>query len=64
MWQFAFKVEFSDRNFTLSARTKPEMLEWVRVFQIIIAMNQANISMMDENPYTYLQRAGNTSLND
>ena len=37
-WPFTFKLEFKDRDFTLSARNKPEMDEWVRTLNLIIMM--------------------------
>ena len=37
-WPFTFKIEFVDRNFTLSARTKREMNEWLCVLNLIIDM--------------------------
>ena len=40
----------------MTARTKKEMDEWVRVFRIILTMNEKNVSTMDENPYEFDKR--------
>ena len=37
-WPFSFQLEFRDRNFRLSARTRQEMNEWVRILDIYITM--------------------------
>ena len=55
-WPFTFKVEFVDRNFTLSARTKREMNEWLCVLNLIIDMQKAGESPIDLNPFAYEQR--------
>ena len=46
-WPFKFKVEFVDRNFTLSARTKREMNEWLCVFNLILDMQKAGVNPID-----------------
>ena len=46
-WPFMFRVEFVDRNFTLSARSKREMNEWVCVFNLIIEMQKAGVRPTD-----------------
>ena len=44
----------------LFARSKLEFDEWVRLFQTIIEMKAAGVSITDENPYDYLQRVSQT----
>ena len=46
-------IEFTERNFTLSARTKQEFGEWVRIFRLIIKMNKIGFSCIDKNPYVF-----------
>lgn len=52
-WPFQFKLEFTQRCFTLSARTQRELDEWVRVFQLIEKMNKIGFSITDKNPYVF-----------
>ena len=34
-WPYMFYLEFNERSFTLSARTRFELDEWMRVFTLI-----------------------------
>ena len=52
-WPFVFKIEFSQRSFTLSARTIKEFEEWLRIFQLIEKMNKIGFSVSDKNPYVF-----------
>ena len=52
-WQFTFKLEFTQRCFTLSARTKKELDEWVRIFSLVEKMNKIGFSVADKNPYVF-----------
>lgn len=45
-----------ERSFTLSARTKSEIDQWMRVFNLIIYMNKIGVSPMAENPYDFERR--------
>ena len=37
----------------MSARTRIELNEWVRVFTLIKKMNEIGISVVDKNPYLF-----------
>ena len=52
-WRYSFMVEFPERSFTLSARTKMEHDEWVRIFRIITRMNAVALSVCERNPYVF-----------
>ena len=53
MWPHSFTVEFNQRRFDLSARTKREAREWVRVLKIVIMMNKVGFSVAEKNPYFF-----------
>lgn len=48
-----FKLQFPERSFTLSARTRREMDEWTRVFRLFLKMKQAGINLTSTNPYSF-----------
>ena len=52
-WPYTFKLEFTQRSFTLSARTRKEMNEWVRIFSLVEKMNKIGFSIADKNPYIF-----------
>lgn len=52
-WPYSFKIEFYERSFTLSARTREEFQEWVRVFTLIDRMNKIGYAENDRNPFFF-----------
>ena len=52
-WPFIFKIEFVQRSFTLSARRRREFDEWIRIFKLIIKMNNLGFSVKEKNPYFF-----------
>ena len=52
-WPYSFKIEFYERSFTLSARTRADFDEWVRVFKLIDRMNKIGYAGSDGNPYLF-----------
>lgn len=43
-WPYTFKIEFNERSFSLSARTKFELTEWMRIFSLVLDMNKIGCS--------------------
>ena len=39
--------------YTLSARTRREFDEWVRIFSIIVRMNKYGFQVAEKNPYIF-----------
>ena len=39
-WPYTFKIEFKERSFSLTARTKFELTEWMRIFTLVLDMNK------------------------
>lgn len=52
-WPYTFSIEFVERRFDLAARTKSEMHEWLRVFNLIVTLNKIGFSVTEKNPYTF-----------
>ena len=57
-WPYTFILEFKDRNFTLSARTKVEFEEWIRTFNLIIVMQKNGVSPTEKNPFLFSEEHG------
>ena len=53
LWPYLFRLDFVDRRFTLCARSRREQAEWMRVFNLILAMNKVHITLSEQNPYAY-----------
>ena len=52
-WPYVFRIEFYERSFTLSCRTRDDFDEWVRVFKLIDRMNKIGYEGSDPNPYLF-----------
>ena len=52
-WPFRFYIDFPKRRFELSARSKHEMVQWVRIFRLIIQLNKIGVSVVDQNPFKF-----------
>lgn len=52
-WPHTLKLEFHERSFTLTARTKREGNEWHRVLNIYLRMSKAGFKPVDRNPYIF-----------
>ena len=63
-WPFSFEIKFYERSFVLNARSRQEMLEWVRVFNLILRMNKIGHSLGQQNPYDFEQKENSLNNED
>jgi len=50
---FGMKLSTIERVFTLFVPTNDDLSQWVRIFSLVVEMNNQNLSFKLKNPFTY-----------
>lgn len=52
-WVFGMKLKTTERVYTLFVPTKDDLSQWIRIFGLIVEMNNLNLSFKLKNPFTF-----------
>lgn len=52
-FNYAFELTIGDKDLLFFVKTKPEFLNWIRLFSLIVEMNKRKIPATLVNPFDY-----------
>jgi len=52
-WLYEFTLEMAARKFEFRCATKEDRAHWIKVFQIIVDMNQEHVTTNFMNPFDF-----------